>query len=548
MSSSLGRSVIVLFLAVLACGSGGGGAGGGSRGAYAISGTVSGAAVMGVKVTLGGAASASTTTDASGNYSFTGLGSGSYVVTPSLAGYAFAPASSGVTISASSVSAVNFTDTASATTFTSILPMPAPTLQAQQGIVSGTPSIVQDQMPGAAGDLIMPVFGSDGFWYLYASRDGGRTWAYLKAPSASTTSHTGGICQDTVNYNLHFVVNATGDPNIYYSRVALVRDASGHVTGFTWDADRVLIGAAPSDADATDVRFQIIEAVDGLGVKVLALAYLYDPAAPSYSSTLALLKTTEKAGVKPGATTDFVGLDGGAKETVVTTTPVDTGSPGCSPFWNIHDLLIGLAQHPVSHTLYVFRGPAGDPAVCSGSANQQSVVLWRYTADATGASFTLASPKAGEVLSTGTSSQTAHWGGTFPTQDSIWICFTGPGGPQFDRVTSDGAYHAKVLPNPDPSGSVAGYVAMAVNATQTGAWATWVGSGNTYTETWSGHWNGASWDGVRRVSTLDMSGFGSSLYWRGGLAVAERSDQGVIVSGTADFTFQGQIQVIRTSP
>ncbi|HTP51232.1 MAG TPA: carboxypeptidase-like regulatory domain-containing protein [Anaeromyxobacteraceae bacterium] len=519
---------------------------------YSISGSVSGEVAAGVKVSLGGGATASATTDASGSYSFPGLPAGSYTVTPSLSGYGFSPATASVTVSASNVSGVNFTASVSTTTTTSVLPMPSPASEALQGIVSGAPSIVQDQMPGT-GDLLMPVFGSDLYWYLFASQDGGKTWAYLKAPSPSTYAHTGGICQDTVNYDLHFVVNDAA--NLYYSRLKLARDPNGHVTGWTWDAEEVLVGPAPTDSPGgdphgTDVRFQLIEAIDGLGKPVLALAYLFDPASPSFSSTLAMLKTTESAGVSPTAHGDFVGLDGQAGPTIVTTTPVDTGSACGQPWWNIHDLLIGLAQHPATHTLYVFRGPAGDPANCSGTANQQSVVLWTYEADASDANFTLSSPAAGTVLSSGTSSQTAHWGGTFPTEDSIWIAFYSPTGPQFDRVTSDGTYHAQVLPNPDPTGAVAGYLSVAVNAAQTEAWATWVGStpNDNYTDTYSGHWNGGAWDNVAKVSGVDMSGFGSSLYWRGGLAVAERSDQGVILSSTTDPTYEGQIQVIRTSP
>ena len=42
-------------------------------------------------VTLSGAASATTVADSSGNYSFTGLSNGSYVVTPSSASYTFMP-------------------------------------------------------------------------------------------------------------------------------------------------------------------------------------------------------------------------------------------------------------------------------------------------------------------------------------------------------------------------------------------------------------------------------------------------------------------------
>jgi len=60
-------------------------------------------------VTLSGAASASTTADASGNYTFTGLANGGYTVTPSKAGFVFTPASQPVTVNSANVSGINFT-------------------------------------------------------------------------------------------------------------------------------------------------------------------------------------------------------------------------------------------------------------------------------------------------------------------------------------------------------------------------------------------------------------------------------------------------------
>ncbi len=59
-------------------------------------------------VTLSGAASATTTADASGNYNFIGLSPGSYTVTASKNGFNFSPASQNVTVSTSDVSRVNF--------------------------------------------------------------------------------------------------------------------------------------------------------------------------------------------------------------------------------------------------------------------------------------------------------------------------------------------------------------------------------------------------------------------------------------------------------
>ena len=74
-----------------------------------ISGTISPAASgRGAMVTLGGAAGATTTADASGNFNFAGLSAGSYNVTASKAGFNFSPASQNVTVSTPTVSGVNF--------------------------------------------------------------------------------------------------------------------------------------------------------------------------------------------------------------------------------------------------------------------------------------------------------------------------------------------------------------------------------------------------------------------------------------------------------
>jgi hypothetical protein len=78
---------------------------------YDITGTISGAGGPGATVNLTGAVSATTTADANGGYSFTGLINGSYTVTPTKTGYAFTPAGQAVAISGASATA-NFTSAA----------------------------------------------------------------------------------------------------------------------------------------------------------------------------------------------------------------------------------------------------------------------------------------------------------------------------------------------------------------------------------------------------------------------------------------------------
>jgi glucuronoarabinoxylan endo-1,4-beta-xylanase len=77
---------------------------------WSISGTISpSAAGSGATVALSGTSSAAVNAGSSGNYTFTGLGNGSYTVTPSKGGYAFSPPSQAVTMNGANLTGINFT-------------------------------------------------------------------------------------------------------------------------------------------------------------------------------------------------------------------------------------------------------------------------------------------------------------------------------------------------------------------------------------------------------------------------------------------------------
>ncbi len=79
---------------------------------HSVSGTISPAAGgSSATVTLSGAATATTSTNSSGAYTFTGLANGTYAVTPSNTGYAFSPTSQTATINGANVTGINFTAT-----------------------------------------------------------------------------------------------------------------------------------------------------------------------------------------------------------------------------------------------------------------------------------------------------------------------------------------------------------------------------------------------------------------------------------------------------
>ena len=87
---------------------------GGTSSTYTISGAITPASSgAGSLVTLSGSASATTMANSAGNYTFTGLNGGAYVVTPSNSGVAYTPVSQPVTISGASVSGINFTASSS---------------------------------------------------------------------------------------------------------------------------------------------------------------------------------------------------------------------------------------------------------------------------------------------------------------------------------------------------------------------------------------------------------------------------------------------------
>jgi hypothetical protein len=67
--------------------------------------------LVGVLMTLTGAASATTKTDSDGNYTFSDLANGSYKVTPSLTGYTFSPTSRNIAVNGADVTGQDFTGT-----------------------------------------------------------------------------------------------------------------------------------------------------------------------------------------------------------------------------------------------------------------------------------------------------------------------------------------------------------------------------------------------------------------------------------------------------
>ncbi len=111
MRKNVFNGMVGLFVALVfgMAGCGGGDGGDSTPATYIISGAVSGNILDGVTINLTGAATASATTGAGGNFGFMGQSNGSYTVTPSKAGYTFTPSSLAVNVSGANVTGINFT-------------------------------------------------------------------------------------------------------------------------------------------------------------------------------------------------------------------------------------------------------------------------------------------------------------------------------------------------------------------------------------------------------------------------------------------------------
>jgi hypothetical protein len=154
---------------------------------YTISGTVSGAIVSGVTVTLSGTSTASTATDSTGFYSFAGLSNGGYTVTPSKSGYTFTPANQSVTINNANPPVVNFTSQV-------VVAPPTPVIDAKVS-TNGTQALTVTSPAFAttsANELLLAFVATDHLTGANTTvtgvSGGGLTWALVVRSNAQSGS------------------------------------------------------------------------------------------------------------------------------------------------------------------------------------------------------------------------------------------------------------------------------------------------------------------------------------------------------------------------
>ncbi|HEY5580020.1 MAG TPA: carboxypeptidase regulatory-like domain-containing protein [Rhodoferax sp.] len=295
------RFLMALFfsVALAACGSSS------TPATYGISGTVtlSGAALAGATITLTGGTIA--TTDASGNYSFTGLANGSYTVTPTKAGNAFSPSSLAVSVSGANVTGTNFTATIAATTYS--IP----------GAVSGATGVTLT----LSGDNTGSVFaGSDGVYTLSGLLPG----SYTVTPSLS------GFTFSPTSRAVTIAAASSTANDFVATAIPVSHSLSGAVSGDTLSGVTITVTGAATASATTDSsgNYSVTGVYDG--------SYTMTPSKTGYRFTPSSLAVTvsgvavagknfeAKANVEP--IYSISGAVSGAVQSVVSVTLSGAGS------------------------------------------------------------------------------------------------------------------------------------------------------------------------------------------------------------------------------
>jgi hypothetical protein len=175
---------------------------------------------------LSGVSTASSTADSSGNYTFTGLANGTYVVAPSHTGYVYAPATQAVTINGANATGVNFTATSQQTFSISGTISP---------LTGGAGATVTLSGPAAA----TSTSGSSGT-YTFAGLLSG---SYTVTPTSRGFSYTPASQQVTLSAANVAAINFTATPQAAHS-VSLTWSSSPTTTVTGYNVYRTTISGS----------------------------------------------------------------------------------------------------------------------------------------------------------------------------------------------------------------------------------------------------------------------------------------------------------------
>jgi hypothetical protein len=327
---------------------------------HALGGRIVGALAAGVTITLSGDASGVFVTDGTGNYAFTGLAPGSYVLTPSSPGYSFTPAQYTVAMGLADRTGFNFTSTATHRIAGRI----------SGDVLEGVTVTLSGPSTGTAstdasgyfefGDLV------DGNYTVTPSRDGytfgpaARTLAVLGANvTTSFTATAAPLPTYAISGSVSGAVQAGVTITLEGPTTAVVTTgAAGTFTFAGLDPGTYLLVASHDDYTFSPAsRRVVVSAADVTGQTFTATL---DPTARTVSGTVS------------GATTAGVTITLVGPSPAITSRTATTDATGGFAFRSLAD---GLYLATPSLAGFVFT-----PADCLVSVNGPSVTFVEFTA------------------------------------------------------------------------------------------------------------------------------------------------------------------------
>lgn len=244
-----------------------------------ISGTAmltNGNVLSGVTMTLSGSNSGTVSTDVNGNYTFSGLATGSYIVTPVRSGYTFSPSSSARTLDGENIPGVNFTAKADPTptyTIAGTITLSGTGLAGVAMTLSGTNGIAKTTTDaggryafiGLTGSFIIEPSESD-YIFIPESSSGTITGADINGVNFEATPQTfsisgnvSGIVSAGVNMTLsesasgNTITTTSTDANGNYSFQNLSNGSytiTPSLSGYTFNPTMLVVGISYGNADA----------------------------------------------------------------------------------------------------------------------------------------------------------------------------------------------------------------------------------------------------------------------------------------------------------
>ena len=201
---------------------------------FSLSGSVS-ANGAGATVSLTGAASATTTADAAGNYSFTSLAPSTYTVTPTLTGFSFSPATLSETISNTNLTGINFTASAVPPTTTLVATPSSLSFQSSGGGDDGGGRVAPQTIHLTSSNQSAVSFTTAALTSTGSTSTGGCNWLTVTPASGSAPASA------TVS------VRSSGLPNGTYSGEILFSSSGAANNPLTVDVSFVVTNHASGD-------------------------------------------------------------------------------------------------------------------------------------------------------------------------------------------------------------------------------------------------------------------------------------------------------------